>query len=69
MQSSLSLLLLGRCLFSGTLFFGNSTSAWFVLFGNGHSLSILGELVEHVSALSTGVSVWVISHISTYKRL
>ena len=36
-----------------------------VLLGNGHSLSFFGELVEHVTALSTGVSVGVISHIST----
>ncbi len=34
-----------------------------VLLGNGQSLSVLGELVEHVAALSTGVSVGVISHV------
>ena len=34
-----------------------------VLLGNGKSLSVLGELVEHVTALSAGVSVWVVSHV------
>lgn len=37
-----------------------------VLLGDGHSLSVLGELVEHVSALSAGVSVGVVSHVGTY---
>ena len=34
-----------------------------VLLGNGKSLSVLGELVEHVAALSAGVSVGVVSHV------
>ena len=34
-----------------------------VLLGNGKSLSVLGELVEHVTALSAGVSVGVVSHV------
>jgi hypothetical protein len=34
-----------------------------VLLRNGKSLSVLGELVEHVTALSAGVSVGVVSHV------
>ena len=34
-----------------------------VLLGNGQSLTVLGELVEHVAALSAGVSVGVVSHV------
>ena len=34
-----------------------------VLLGNGKSLSVLGELVEHVTTLSASVSVWVVSHV------
>jgi len=33
------------------------------LLGNGQSLSVLGELVEHGSALSASVSVGMISHV------
>ena len=36
-----------------------------VLLGNGQSLSVLGELVEHVAALSAGVSVGVVSHVGS----
>jgi len=34
-----------------------------VLLGDWQSLTVLGELVEHVSALSAGVSVGVIGHV------
>ena len=39
-----------------------------VLLGNGQSLSVLGELVEHVAALSAGVSVGVVSHVGSYRK-
>ena len=37
-----------------------------VLLGNGQSLSVLGQLVEHVAALAAGVSVGVVSHVGAY---
>ena len=40
-----------------------------VLLGNGQSLSVLGELVEHVAALSAGVSVGVVSHVGGRRAL
>ena len=40
----------------------------FVLLGDGHSLSVLGQLVEHVAALAAGVSVGVVGHVGGYKR-
>jgi hypothetical protein len=48
---------------SGSTSTGGGT--WLVLLGDWHSLSVLGQLVEHVSALATGVSVGVISHVGT----
>jgi hypothetical protein len=39
-----------------------------VLLRNGKSLSVLGELVEHVTALSAGVSVGVVSHVGCYRK-
>ena len=51
----------------GTTLGGNdnllNNSLRLVLFWNGKSLSVLGELVEHVTALSAGVSVGVVSHV------
>ncbi len=68
MQAAKSLLLaLGSALTSS----GNNLlddSLRLVLLGNGKSLAILGELVEHVSALSAGVSVGVVSHVGSYKK-
>lgn len=63
----LSLLLSLATLGSGGSFLGGSVGAGLVLFGDGHSLSFLGELVEHVTTFATGVSVGVVSHISTWK--
>jgi hypothetical protein len=40
-----------------------------VLLGNGKSLAILGELVEHVSALSASVSVGMVSHVGCRRAL
>jgi len=56
------LLALGTTLGSGGCL-GLSSCSGFVLLGNGQSLAVLGELVEHISALATGVSVGVISHV------
>jgi hypothetical protein len=51
----------------GTTLGGNdnllNNSLRLVLLRNGKSLSVLGELVEHVTALSAGVSVGVVSHV------
>ena len=40
-----------------------------VLFGDGKSLSVLGKLIEHVAALSAGVSIGVISHVGSRRAL
>ena len=40
-----------------------------VLLGNGKSLAILGELVEHVSALSASMSVGMVSHVGGRRAL
>lgn len=45
--------------------FGLGGSLWLVLLGNWHSLTILGQLVEHVTASTAGVSVWVVGHVGT----
>ncbi len=66
-NSNSSLLLLGGGFLGIGLSVGSSGSTGLVLLGNGHSLSVLGQLVEHVAASATGVSVGVISHVCTYK--
>lgn len=65
LERSLSLLLsLGTSL-GGGIGLGGDGSNWFVLLGDGHSLTVLGQLVEHVSASSASVSVGVVSHVGT----
>ena len=49
--------------------FGFSSSSRFVLLGDGKSLSVLGELVEHVAAFTASMSVGMISHISSRRAL
>ncbi len=56
-----SLLLLGTTLGSDDDFLDDGLRL--VLLGNGQSLAVLGKLVEHVTALSAGVSVGVVSHV------
>ena len=55
------LLALGTTLGSDDNFLNDSLRL--VLLRNGKSLSVLGELVEHVTALSASVSVGVVSHV------
>ena len=57
-------LLLALCTLAGNDDFLDNDS-WLVLLGDGHSLAILGQLVEHVAALAAGVSVGVISHVGS----
>ena len=48
---------------------GLSSSLRLVLFRDGKSLAILSEFIEHVAALSAGVSVGMISHVGSGRAL
>ena len=60
-----SLLLLGGSLCDDDLL----DDGGLVQLGDWQSLAVLGELVEHVSALATCVSIWVICHVGGFKGL
>ena len=60
-----SLLLLGGSLCDDNLL----DDGGLVQLGDWQSLAVLGELVEHVSALSACVSIGVICHVGGFKGL